>query len=506
MEQQTTLHQSHYEICLPLRDNSVPFPNNRPLALQRMKSLVKKFRASDIFKRKYVSFVDDLFVKGHASEVSVDEVHRDDGFLWYLAHHGVIHPRKIKLRVVLDASARFAGVSLNDRLLPGPDLSSSLIGVLVRFRQERVAFMGDLECMFYQVRVLVSQRDLLRFLWWPQGDVSKDMVECRMHTHIFGASSSPAVAKYALRKTMLDNAENFSPEALMTVKRCFYVDDCLKSVSGVEEGIVLAEELCKLTQKGGFRLTQWVSNSRHVLDSIPASERAKNVKEVDLSCEELPSERALGVLWAVESDVFGFHVNVPEKPATRRGILSVVSSVYDPLGMAAPVTLNGKMRVQDLCCLKLGWDDCIPDDVSTRWQQWLQTLQIFVIPSCYVPEDFGVLFSVELHHFADACEFGYGCVSYLRFTNQLGQVYLYLCFWRVRWSKWLSQSGIKYFSASILFWGSKSASRVACDKIVLTASILYNNHANFGLRGPLFIHERYRVSPAEAKIGLHIYV
>ena len=407
IEQQTTLHEGHYEICLPLRDNSVPFPNNRPLALQRMKSLEKKFRPSDIFKRKYVSFVDDLFVKGHASEVSVDEVHRDDGFLWYLPHHGVIHPRKNKLRVVLDASARFAGVSLNDRLLPGPDLSSSLIGVLVRFSQERVAFMAD----------------FFRFLWWPQGDVSKDMVECRMQTHIFGASSSHAVAKYALRKTASDNAENFSPEALMTVKRCFYVDDCLKSVSCVEEGIVLAEELCKLTQKGGFRLAQWVSNSRHVLDSIPASERAKNVKEVDLSCEELPSERALGVLWAVESDVFGFHVNVPEKPATRRGILSVVSSVYDPLGMAAPVTLNGKMIVQDLCRLKLGWDDCIPDDVSTRWQQWLQTLPClndFVIPRCYVPEDFGGLFSVELHHFADACEFGYGCVSYLRFTNQLG--------------------------------------------------------------------------------------
>ena len=294
-------------------------------------------------------------------------------------------------RVVLDASARFAGVPLNDRLLPGPDLSSSLIGVLVRFRQERVAFMADLECMFYQVRVPVSQRDLLRFLWWPQGDVSKDMVECRMHTHIFGASSSPAVAKYALRKTASDNAENFSPEALMTVKRCFYVDDCLKSVSDVEEGIVLAEELRKLTQKGGFRLTQWVSNSQNVLDSIPASERANNVKEVDLSCEELPSERALGVLWAVESDVFGFHVNVTEKPATQRGILSVVSSVYDPLGMAAPVTLNGKMIVQDLCRLKLGWDDCIPDDVSTRWQQWLQTLPClndFVIPRCYVPEDF----------------------------------------------------------------------------------------------------------------------
>ena len=191
--------------------------------------------------------------------------------------------------------------------------------------------MANLEYLFYQFRGLVFQRDLLRFVWWPQCDVSKDMVECRMHTHIFGASSSPAVAKYALRKTAPDNAENFSLEALMTVKCCFFVEECVKSVSGVKEGIVLAEDLHKLIQKGGFRLTQWVRNSRHVLDSMLASERAKNVKKMDLSCEELPSERALGVLWTVESDVFGFHVNVAEKPATPRGIISIVSSFTTPL-------------------------------------------------------------------------------------------------------------------------------------------------------------------------------
>ena len=76
---------------------------------------------------------------------------------------------------------------------------------------------------------------------------------------------------------------------------------------------------------------QWVSNSQHVLDPIPASEGAKNVREMDLSCDELPSERAMGVLWTVESDVFGFHVNVPEKPATPRSILSIISSFTTPL-------------------------------------------------------------------------------------------------------------------------------------------------------------------------------
>ena len=426
VERQTSLKDGHYEICLPLRNDSVPLPNNRSLAVQRLKGLEKRFTASDTFKRKYTEFVEDLFVRGYSSQVPEEELLRSDGMVWYFPHHGVIHPRKDKLRVVLDASARFAGTSLNNCLLSGPDLSSSLVGVLNRFRQERVAFMSDLECMFYQVKVPNDQRDLLRFLWWTNGDVERGVVECRMHAHIFGATSSPAVAKYALRQTALDNAESFSSQVVETFMRSFYVDDCLKSVPSVLEAISLSSELRDLAQKGGFRLTQWVSNNREVLCTIPESERAKNVKTVDLTHDELPSEKALGVLWSVASDTLGFHISVSDKPLTRRGILSIVSSVYDPLGMVAPFVLMGKKIIQDLCRMKLGWDERIPDDISIRWQQWLDSLWCldqFSIPRCFQPEGFGCLTSVVLHHFADASDLGYGCVSYIRFLDDVGQVH-----------------------------------------------------------------------------------
>ena len=118
------------------------------------------------------------------------------------------------------ASARFYGVSLNDRFLSGPDLSSSLIGTHVRFTSRESSFYGWLGMYVYRVSDSVQQRDL-RFLWWPQGDASKDMVECWMHAHISGASSCPAVARYGLRKTALDNTEKCSPGVLMTVKRTF---------------------------------------------------------------------------------------------------------------------------------------------------------------------------------------------------------------------------------------------------------------------------------------------
>ena len=101
--------------------------------------------------------------------------------------------------------------------------------------------------------------------------------------------------------------------------------------------------------KGGFRLTKFISNHRSVLESIPEDERSKEVKLLDLNYDDLSIERALGVQWCVESDTFGFRIIVKDKPLTRRGILSSVYSIYDPLGFAAPFTLTAKKLLQDLC-------------------------------------------------------------------------------------------------------------------------------------------------------------
>lgn len=77
-----------------------------------------------------------------------------DGKIWYIPHHGIYHPRKPdKISVVFDCSAKFKDVSLNQVLLQGPDLTNHLVGVLIRFRQEQVGIVGDLEKIFHQVQV-----------------------------------------------------------------------------------------------------------------------------------------------------------------------------------------------------------------------------------------------------------------------------------------------------------------------------------------------------------------
>lgn len=173
-------------------------------------------------------------------------------------------------------------------------------------------------------------------------------------------------------------------------------------------------------------MTKWASNDRQVLESIPLEERNKDVKELNLECDTLPTERALGVSWFIETDTFSFKVFIKEKPCTRRGILAVVSSVYDPLGMVAPFVLPAKLLLQDLYRKGLGWDDQIPYVHLSRWQAWLADLpklSQLSVNRCVKGADLGGVVITESHHFCDASQFAYGAVSYLRQVNSDGQAH-----------------------------------------------------------------------------------
>ena len=79
--------------------------------------------------------------------------------------------------------------------------------------------------------------------------MTRDPTDFKMLVHLFGATSSPSVCSYILRKTAEDNAHLFNKNVIDTVYRNFYVDDCLKSVETVEEAIELQKDLRKVLQR-----------------------------------------------------------------------------------------------------------------------------------------------------------------------------------------------------------------------------------------------------------------
>ena len=175
-----------------------------------------------------------------------------------------------------------------------------------------------------------------------------------------------------------------------------------------------------------MRLHKFISNSKEVIAKIAPEDRAKGVKDLDLQSDVLPIERAVGVQWCVESDTIQFRIVLQDKPLTRSGILSTVSSVYDPLGFLAPVILTRRQILQSLCRDKSDWDDPVPKSLRHKWERWrssLQHLEKLKIQRRYKPPTFGKLTSVQLHHFSDASDHGYGQCSYLCLTDDTGQVH-----------------------------------------------------------------------------------
>ena len=101
-------------------------------------------------------------------------------------------------------------------------------------------------------------------------------------------------------------------------------------------------------------------------------------------------------------------------------MLSTISSVYDPLGLAAPFLLEGRKILQQLCRHDVDWDDDVPSESKIKWQLWrdkLHCLEKIKLERCFKPKDFGNVVDASLHHFSDASEVGYGQSTYLRQVN-----------------------------------------------------------------------------------------
>ena len=242
-----------------------------------------------------------------------------------------------------------------------------------------------------------------------------------MCVFLFGTVCSPACANFALQQTATDHQSEYNEATIKAVNECFYVDNCLASASTVEKAKTLLQELVELLAKGGFELTKWTSNCREIVASVSTDNRSKELSHLDLAYNPLPNECALGLTWDTGTDTLSLRTKHERKTATRRGILSVLNSLYDPLGFSSPVIQPVKVLLQDdPCKSKLEWDEPIPPKLETQWTNWLQQLPLlasFRVPRCYQSANLGSIVSARIHHFSDASQKSYGYVSYLRLVD-----------------------------------------------------------------------------------------
>ena len=283
--------------------------------------------------------------------------------------------------------------------------------------------------MFHQVRVEPKDCDALRVLWWPGGDLSAELVEYRMVKHTIGATLSPSVVNFCLKKTAVMKEQQNS-EVTNVVERNMYIDDLMKSTETAADAISLANKVSEQLNKGGFHLTKWCSNDRRVISAIPESERAKTV--VNLELEQLPMQSGLGMKRNIEDDKFVWEISdklmsaKSKKPATRRSIVSVVYSLFDPLAFIAPYIMRVKLILQMLSRKKIGWDEPLEENENVQWTRWLDDLgklKEVTVKRCFKPKGFTQVQEIRLHLFSDASRQGYSAAAYFRVKNVDGRVH-----------------------------------------------------------------------------------
>ena len=173
--------------------------------------------------------------------------------------------------------------------------------------------------------VTEEYQDQLHFLWWENGDHSKDPVEYRITVHLFGATSSPGCANFALKRTAQDSECELGPAASDFLRNDFYVDDGLKSSATIEEANHLIKSVKEMCRRGGFNLQKFVSNKKEILKNIPMIDRVDDLKNINLDLDKLPMEQALGVQWCIQSDTFQFRIAL--KDCWTEDLLRLVTRV-----------------------------------------------------------------------------------------------------------------------------------------------------------------------------------
>ncbi|XP_048868217.1 uncharacterized protein LOC125740722 isoform X1 [Brienomyrus brachyistius] len=410
---------------LPFKQPRQYLPNNRPQAVERLNALKRSFRKKPEMEKDFVAFMESLFQNDHA-ETAAPVSPKEQ--CWYLPSFGVYHPRKpSQIRVVFDSSAQYKGVSLNGVLLSGPDLNNSLLGVLMRFRKDPVAFMVDIKQMFYCFKVRPADRDYLRFLWFRDNNPENEPTEYRMKVHVFGNSPSSAVAIYCLRRAAQAGEKEFGQDVRQFVEQDFYMDDGLKSLATPEMAISLLKRTQDMLANSNLKLHKLASNSKEVMRAFPSEDYANALKDLDIGVNSLPTQRSLGLLWNLDTDCFNFQVQNDKKPCTRRGLLSVINSLYDPLGFVAPVTVQGKVLLRELTGNFTDWDSPLPVSNQELWESWknsLQDLQHVQVPRSYGSTSLSDAKFTELSVFSDASEKIIAAVAYLKTVDSDGNCHI----------------------------------------------------------------------------------
>jgi hypothetical protein len=416
---------NRYETGLLWKYEDFTMPSSLATAQHRLRCMERRLDRDPEMAAQYYSKLVEYEEKGYIRKLTPEEAAVMSSRTWYLPHFAVTRAVKPgKIRLVFDAAAKSSNKSLNDFLVKGPDLLQPLPEVIWKFREQPIAFTGDIREMFHQVLIRPEDQNSQLFLWrGRRRDVEPSVYVVNVMT--FGAACSPCAATYVKNLNAEQWKEEF-PEAYRDIIHNHYVDDYLGGAPSVEAAKQRIRDVIEIHRRVGFEIAHWTTNSREVLESIPADLRSNEWKSID-SDKDLPTEKTLGLLWIPGSYCFTFSTSFTtnllgvvsgQRNPTKREVLRIVMSLFDPLGFISHFTIKGRILLQRIWRSEIGWDDKLPGSLEEDWRKW--TAELTKLTEVKIPRWYGNMgdkAEVDLHIFCDASEQAFSAVAYFRSKN-----------------------------------------------------------------------------------------
>ncbi|XP_066910509.1 uncharacterized protein [Clytia hemisphaerica] len=393
-----------YEATYPVKEEIWSLGDNYELCRKRLQCLSKSFENNQQLLKDYQKIFNEQLTKGVIEKAPNDQ---EVGKTHYIPHHAVIKPEKstTKVRIVYDASAKANNnelFSLNECLEAGPPLNTDLFEILLRFRTDKVAIVGDIEKAFLHIKLNNEQRDLTRFLWFKNSDKidfknfeANEIVEYRMCRVLFGINASPFVLNATLQHHIRTaNDAEFENNLIKSL----HVDDLTTSKRTVAEAEEFVEKTKEHLSKASFNLRKFQSNSKELESKLQSKYGETENPTV------MGKTKVLGVTWDKESDELCFQLkSLSSLKPTKRNVLRALASIYDP---------------------KIDWDTPIDGDLLCEWQNLVKDFeytQEIRVERAYSSVKQNVK-EIQLHGFSDASDDAHGCCIYTRIVSKDGDI------------------------------------------------------------------------------------
>ncbi|XP_058816585.1 uncharacterized protein LOC131679852 [Topomyia yanbarensis] len=340
-----------YTVSLPKDEDKLKqLGDSKGIAFRRLQGTDRRLERDAALREQYKAFMTEYVRLGHMRRVNATIRNTDK---WcYLSHHPVVKEASTatKVRVVFDASCKTAsGVSLNDALLVGPVIQEDLRSIILRCRTRQIMLVADVEKIFRQINVNSDERHLQSILW--RSSPRDEAVTYELNTVTYGTKPAPFLATRTLKQLAMDEEQRY-PLAAKAITEDTYMDDVLTGSDDAAE--TMRMQLDKLMVIGGFQLRKWASNCVEVLRGIPEENLAIRGSEIEL--DPNPSIKTLGLVWQPKTDVFKFQFSIPSIDdnllITRRQLLSIIATLFDPLGLVDATIAMAKLFMQQSWTLR----------------------------------------------------------------------------------------------------------------------------------------------------------